>query len=132
MHTVQLCLGFITANAAAGEAVRMAARARRARQLVGKEILRCYQWILLLCTRCKPEAVRMAARARRARQLVGKEILRCYQWILLLCTRCKPPILACSSNVPCFTANRERRRAAALSCVLYWLYFTLYTTTPRY
>ena len=34
-----LCLGFIAANAAAGEAVRMAARARRARQLVGKEIL---------------------------------------------------------------------------------------------
>ena len=24
----------------------------------------------------------------------------------------KPPILACCSNVPCFTANRERRRAA--------------------
>ena len=32
---------------------------------------------------------------------------------ILLCTRYKPPILACSSNVPCFTANRERRRAAA-------------------
>ena len=43
-----LCLGFIAANAAAGEAVRMAARARRACQLVGKEMLRCYQWILLL------------------------------------------------------------------------------------
>ena len=28
-------------------------------------------------------------------------------------TRYEPPILACSSNVPCFTANRERRRAAA-------------------
>ena len=50
MHTVQLCLGFIAANAAAGEAVRMAARARRARQLVGKEILRCYQWILVVCS----------------------------------------------------------------------------------
>ena len=35
-----LCLGFIAANAAADEAARMAARARRARQLVGKEILR--------------------------------------------------------------------------------------------
>ena len=46
-----LCLGFIAANAAAGEAVRMAARARRARQFVGKEILRCYQWILLLYRR---------------------------------------------------------------------------------
>ena len=43
-----LCLGFIAANAAADEAVRMAARARRARQLVDKEILPCYQWILLL------------------------------------------------------------------------------------
>ena len=43
-----LSLGFIAANAAADEAARMAARARRARQLVGKEILRCYQWILLL------------------------------------------------------------------------------------
>ena len=30
-----------------------------------------------------------------------------------MCTRYEPPILACSSNVPCFTANRERRRAAA-------------------
>ena len=34
-----LCLGFIAANAAADEAARIAARARRARQLVGKEIL---------------------------------------------------------------------------------------------
>ena len=31
---------------------------------------------------------------------------------ILLCTRYKPAILACSSNAPCFTANRERRRAA--------------------
>ena len=46
-----LCLGFIAANAASGEAARMAARARRARQLVGKEILRWYQWILLLVQR---------------------------------------------------------------------------------
>ena len=30
----------------------------------------------------------------------------------MLCTLYKPPILACCSNVPCFTANRERRRAA--------------------
>ena len=29
-----------------------------------------------------------------------------------LCTLYKPPILACCSNVPCFTANRERRGAA--------------------
>ena len=28
-----------------------------------------------------------------------------------MCTLYKPPILACCSNVPCFTANRERRRA---------------------
>ena len=34
-----------------------------------------------------------------------------YQSILLR-TLYKPPILACCSNVPCFTANRERRRAA--------------------
>ena len=30
-----------------------------------------------------------------------------------MCTRYKPPTLACSSNVSCFTANRERRRAVA-------------------
>ena len=30
-----------------------------------------------------------------------------------MCTRYEPPILACFSNVPCFTANCERRRAAA-------------------
>ena len=29
-----------------------------------------------------------------------------------MCTLYKPPILACCSNVPCFTANRERRRVA--------------------
>ena len=29
-----------------------------------------------------------------------------------MCTLYKPPILTCCSNVPCFTANRERRRAA--------------------
>ena len=39
---MRLCLGFIAAKAAAEEAARMAARARRARQLVGKEIFRCY------------------------------------------------------------------------------------------
>ena len=50
---MQLCLGFIAANAAAEEAARMAARARWTRQLVGKKIFRCYQCILLLysCTR---------------------------------------------------------------------------------
>ena len=31
---------------------------------------------------------------------------------ILLCTLYKPPILACCLNVPCFTVNRERRRAA--------------------
>ena len=45
---IKLCLGFIAANAAAKEAARMAARVRRARQLVGKELFRCYQCILLL------------------------------------------------------------------------------------
>ena len=35
---MRLCFGFIAANAAAEEAARMAARARRARQLLGKEI----------------------------------------------------------------------------------------------
>ena len=46
---MRLCLGFIAANAAAEEAARMAARARRARQLLGKEIFHCYQ-----CTqRCR-------------------------------------------------------------------------------
>ena len=39
---MRLCMGFIAAKAAAGEAARMAARARRARQLIGKEIFRCY------------------------------------------------------------------------------------------
>ena len=29
-----------------------------------------------------------------------------------MCTLYKPPILACCSNLPCFTANHERRRAA--------------------
>ena len=45
---IKLCLGFIAANAAAEEAARIAARVRRARQLVGKELFRCYQYILLL------------------------------------------------------------------------------------
>ena len=45
---MRLFLGFIAANAAAEEAARIAARARRARQLVGKAIFRCYQCILLL------------------------------------------------------------------------------------
>ena len=46
---MRLCLGFIAANAAAEEAARIAARARRARQLLGKEIFHCYQ-----CTqRCR-------------------------------------------------------------------------------
>ena len=45
---MQLYLGFIAANAAAEEAARIAARARRSRQLVGKEIFRCRQCILLL------------------------------------------------------------------------------------
>ena len=40
---MRLCLGFIAADAAAEKAARMAARARRARQLLGKEIFRCYQ-----------------------------------------------------------------------------------------
>ena len=44
----RLCLGFIAANAAAEEAAKMAARARRARHLVDKEIFRCSQCILLL------------------------------------------------------------------------------------
>ena len=37
----RLCFGFIAANAAAEEAARIAARARRARQLLDKEIFRC-------------------------------------------------------------------------------------------
>ena len=45
--SMRLCLGSIAANAAAEEATRMAARARRARQFVRKEIFRCYQCIRL-------------------------------------------------------------------------------------
>ena len=37
---MRLCLGFIAANAAAEGAARMAATARRARQLLGKKIFR--------------------------------------------------------------------------------------------
>ena len=36
---MRLCFGFTAANAAAAEATKMAARARRTRQLLGKEIL---------------------------------------------------------------------------------------------
>ena len=40
---MRLCLGFIAENVAAEEAASIAARARRARQLLGKKIFRCYQ-----------------------------------------------------------------------------------------